>query len=99
MADARELASLWGIGRPVAVSGDVHQQSWWLMAGGDAIPDEYGPRIAASDLRAGRWRLRARLSARPEGPLPGVAAGASPAYDVTERGGDVVELEILLDDG
>jgi hypothetical protein len=23
-------------------------------------------------------------------------AGASPAYDVTERGGDVVELEILL---
>ena len=32
-------------------------------------------------------------------PLPGVAAGASPAYDVTERGGDVVELEILLDDG
>jgi hypothetical protein len=95
-ADARSLASLWGIGRPVAVSGDVHQQSWWLMVGGDPIPDEYGPRIAASDLRAGRWRLRARLSARPEGPLPGVAAGASPAYDVTERGVVVVELEIVL---
>jgi hypothetical protein len=95
-ADAHELASVWGIERPVAVSGDVHQQLWWLLVGGDAIPDEHGPRIVASDLTAGRWRLRARLSARPEGPLPGVAAGASPAYDVTERGGDVVELEILL---
>lgn len=80
----------------MAVSGDVHQQSWSLMVGGDPIPDSYGPRIAASDLLVGRWRVRARLSARPEGPLPGVVAGASPAYDVTERGGEVVELEIVL---
>ena len=31
--------------------------------------------------------------------LAAAGSGASPAYDVTERGGDVVELEILLADG
>jgi hypothetical protein len=93
--DARELARLWGIDRPVAVSTDVHQHSWWLLVAGEPLPDPYGPRIAAESPRAGAWTLRIELDGRPSGPLPGVVCGASPAYDVNERGGQVVAVEIV----
>jgi hypothetical protein len=93
-AGARELATLWGIERPVAVSSDVHQASWWLQSGGEVVADAYRRRIATSELRPGLWHVRIRLDGRPAGPLPGVVAGASPAYDVLDRGGDVVALVI-----
>jgi hypothetical protein len=85
---------LWGIAQPVAVSTDVHQHTWWLHAGGEDLPDPYGRRIASGHPRWGAYVVRIQLSGRPPGPLPGVVAGASPAYDVRERGGAVVAIEI-----
>jgi hypothetical protein len=93
-ADARELAALWGIERPVAVSTDVHQASWWLQSGGEVLADAYRRRMTTSELRPGTWQVRIRLDGRPPGPLPGLVAGASPAYDLLDRGGDVVALVI-----
>ena len=93
-ADARELCGAWGIEGPVAVSGDVHQHSWSVLVAGDELPDPHGSRIASAPLTAGRWQLVPRLAQRPAGELPGVSSGASPAYDIHERGGEVVSIEI-----
>jgi GNAT superfamily N-acetyltransferase len=92
--DARRLCAAWGIERPVAVSTDVHQQSWRILVGGPELPDPHGRRIVADDPRVGRWEVGLRLTGRPPGGLPDVSAGASPAYDVVERGGAVRLVEI-----
>jgi hypothetical protein len=65
-----------------------------LQSGGEVLADAYRRRIVTSELRPGPWHVRIRLAARPPGSLPGVVAGASPAYDVLERGGEVVELVV-----
>jgi len=93
-ADARELCAAWGIARPVAVSPDVEQRSWQILVAGEELPDPYARRIAAQTITAGRWDVRPYLSARPAGELPGVVCGASPAYDVRERGGAVRWIEL-----
>lgn len=93
-ADARELCGEWGIERPVAVSGDVHQRTWSILVAGDELPDPHGRRIASAPFTAGRWQVVPRLAERPPGELPDVVSGASPAYDVRERGGAVVAIEI-----
>ena len=80
-ADVRELCRAWGINRPVAASPDVHQRTWSILAAGDRIT-------------AGRWDITPYLSGRPAGELPGAVSGASPAYDVHERGGEVRAIEI-----
>ncbi len=92
--DARRLAELWGMARPIAVSTDVHQRSWWLFARGRDLEDPYAHRVAAEPVVAGALTLHARLTGRPPGPLPDLVAGASPAYDVLEVGGliDLVEV-------
>ena len=92
--DARELCAAWSIARPVAVSPDVHQQTWQILVAGEELPDPYARRIAADAITAGRWDVAPRLVARPAGELPGVVSGASPAYDVRERGGAVRWIEI-----
>jgi hypothetical protein len=93
-ADARELCAAWAIERPVAVSPDVHQRTWQILVAGDELPDPYARRIAAATITAGRWDVRPYLAGRPGGELPGVVSGASPAYDVRERGGAVRRIEI-----
>jgi len=93
-ADARDLCALWGITRPAAVSGDVHQRTWSVLVAGDELPDPDRRRIAARPLTAGRWDVEPRLTERPSGELPGVVCGASPAYDVRERGGKVRAIVI-----
>ncbi len=93
-ADARELCAAWSIARPVAVSPDVHQRTWQVLVAGRELPDPYSRRIAAVSIIAGRWDITPRLAARPAGELPGVVSGASPAYDVHERGGSVRWIEI-----
>lgn len=93
-ADARELCAAWAIARPVAVSPDVHQQTWQILVAGDELPDPYARRIASDPIRAGRWQVLPDLGARPAGELPGVVSGASPAYDVREHGGAVRSIEI-----
>ncbi len=93
-ADARELCAAWGVVRPVAVSPDVHQRTWQILAAGDELPDPYARRIASASITAGRWDVSPYLVARPGGDLSGVVSGASPAYDVHERGGAVRSIEI-----
>ncbi|HEU0035040.1 MAG TPA: hypothetical protein VFQ53_30650 [Kofleriaceae bacterium] len=93
--DARALASAWQLAQPLAVSGDVHQRSWMIVLAGEPVSDPHRPRIAALPIRFGAWQLRPQLAGRPPGPRPDLACGASPAYDVVERGGDVVAIEIV----
>ena len=93
-ADARELCAAWAITRPVAVSPDVHQHTWQILMAGDELPDPYAQRIASDPIHAGRWEVMPYLGARPAGEPPGVVSGASPAYDVRERGGAVRWIEI-----
>ena len=92
--DARELCEAWAIARPVAVSPDVHQRTWSILEAGVQLPDPHGKRIASDPITAGRWRIVPKLGARPAGALPDVVSGASPAYDVGERGGEVTSIEI-----
>lgn len=92
--DARFLCGAWGVPRPVAVSGDVHQTSWEILVGGPEAPDPYQRRITAEPFLVGCWEVRPYLTGRPPGPLPGLVAGASPAYDVAERGGQVAQIEV-----
>jgi hypothetical protein len=94
--DAVALCRTWAIERPVAISPDVHQRSWIVHEAGESLPDPYGPRIASSAPTAGPYRVTIELDGRPAGPLPGVSAGASPAYDLVERGGRVVGVVISL---
>jgi len=92
--DARELCAAWAIAHPVAVSPDVEQRTWQILVAGDELPDPYARRIAAQTVIAGRWDVAPYLVARPAGELPGIVSGASPAYDVHERGGAVRWIEI-----
>jgi hypothetical protein len=78
----------------VAVSPDVHQHTWVILVVGDELTDPHGARIASERITAGRWELVPALTARPDGELPGVVSGASPAYDVCEGGGLVRSIEI-----
>ena len=93
-AQARELCLAWSIERPVAVSPDVAQRTWQILVAGDDLADRYSRRIASEPITSGRWDVAAYLVARPAGELPGVVSGASPAYDVHERGGAVRRIEI-----
>lgn len=92
--DARSLADAWALERPVALSGDVHQRTWHVEEAVAELPDPYARRVATEPIRAGRWDLRPELADRPPGPLPSVVAGASPAYDVREHGGEVLRLTV-----
>ena len=94
--DARWLCAAWGIDRPVAVSGDSMQRSWEVLEAGAELPDPHARRIAADRFSAGRWRVGLRLAGRPAGPLPDMVCGASPAYDVHERGGEIRRLDVTV---
>ncbi|MDX6373542.1 MAG: hypothetical protein QOD98_2530 [Nocardioidaceae bacterium] len=92
--DARQLAAAWRVQRPLAVSTDVMQRSWYLFERGADLPDEYATRAAGDPVRAGDKTLRAQFTARPDGPLPELVVGPSPAYDVTEVGGWIDRIEL-----
>ena len=92
--DARFLCEGWGVPRAVAVSGDVHQARWEILVGGAELLDSSRRRITIEPFLVGCWEVRLHLTGRPPGPLPAVVAGASPAYDVAERGGQVARVEV-----
>lgn len=67
-----------------AVSGDAHQNSWRIMV---AAKDESAQkdtgvkrRIATRFPVLGVWKVQCALAERPQGELPDVVDGASPAY-------------------
>jgi hypothetical protein len=92
--DARRLAGLWGVQRPVAVSVDVHQTLWYLFDTGQELPHPSLRWIEVVPVRAGSLVLRARLTGRPPGPVPTTVAGASPAYDLLTVPGEVDVVEV-----
>lgn len=80
--------------RPYAVSGDVSQRRWHIRLWASDLADPYGPRIHTVLPTIGVWSISAWLTDRPAGELPGVAAGASPAYDLTTYPAEVAALEL-----
>ncbi len=76
------------------VSGDAHQASWAIQVKAGDVDDPYQTRIHVTSPVVGPWELRIRVGGRPHGPLPGVVAGASPAYPVA--GSDVLVTHVTF---
>lgn len=93
---ASALCEAMGWARPYALSGDVEQRRWHIQLWVADLADPYGQRIHTRRPEAGAWSVTAWLAGRPVGPLPGVAAGASPAYDLAMYPASVVALEVRL---
>jgi hypothetical protein len=70
------------------VSSDAHQASWAVQVKVSDVDDLYQTRIHVTRPIVGPWELRIRVEGRPRGPLPGIVAGASPAYPIA--GSDVL---------
>lgn len=90
--DATALARRFGWQGPYAVSGDVMQRDFSIRLYTRELADPHGRRIATEAPRFGVYRVDARLLERPHGPLPGVSAGASPAYDLTTYAAQVQRI-------
>jgi hypothetical protein len=93
---ASALCVAMGWARPYALSGDVSQRRWHIQLWVADLADPYGQRIHTRRPEAGPWFVTAWLAGRPAGPLPGVVAGASPAYDLAMYPASVVALEVRL---
>jgi len=88
------LASAWRLDGAYAVSTDVHQLSWHVVLFTQELPDPGGARIAVGPIAFGRWTVDPRLQGRPDGALPDVVAGASPAYDLARASAGVTSIDI-----
>ena len=77
-----------------AVAVDVHQQMWTLQLWVQDLEDPHGPRIHTRYPRVGIWTVVPHLGGRPPGPLPGVSAGASPAYPLGPYAATVQSFEL-----
>lgn len=76
------------------VSTDVHQVSWAVDVKVGDLDDPYHTRIHVTRPVVGPWELRIQVEGRPLGPLPGVVAGASPAYPIA--GSDVLVTNVTF---
>lgn len=69
--------------RAYAVSSDPHQSTWKIVLGKVATnSNAETTHISASQPTFGSWTIDPILTRRPEGELPQITAGASPAYSV-----------------
>lgn len=93
---AATLVHDWKLARPYAIAVDVHQQTWEIGLWQQDVPDPYGKRIATKAVAYGAWTVEVRLAGRPEGALPKVSAGASPAYDLNAYAAKVTSVTIEL---
>lgn len=93
---AGALCEAMGWAQPYALSADVSQRRWHIQLWVADLADPYGPRIQTRRPEAGPWSVTTWLTGRPAGPLPGVAAGASPAYNLATYQASVVALEVKL---
>ena len=80
--------------RPYAVSTDVHQTRWTIQLWVADLADPYGPRIHTRCPSLGHWAVIPQLSGRPQGALPALHAGASPAYDLRVCIADIASIEV-----
>jgi hypothetical protein len=94
---AGTLCEAMGWARPYALSGDVEQRRWQLQLWAADLADPYGQRIHTRRPEVGPWSVTAWLAGRPAGSLPGVAAGASPAYDLATYPASVTTIEARLE--
>ena len=78
--------------RPYALSTDVHQTRWQIHLWVSDLADPYGQRIHTHAPQLGGWVVIPQLTGRPQGALPTVYAGASPAYDLRCYAADVVSI-------
>jgi hypothetical protein len=93
---AGALCEAMGWARPYGLSGDVEQRRWHIQLWVADLADPYGQRIHTRRPEVGPWSVTAWLTGRPSGPLLGVVAGASPAYDLATYPALVVALEVHL---
>jgi hypothetical protein len=93
---AGTLCEAMGWARPYALSGDVEQRRWQIRLWVADLADPYGQRIHTRTPEIGPWSVTAWLAGRPAGSLPGVAAGASPAYDLATYPASVTMIEAQL---
>ena len=94
---AERLVAAMGWTRAYAVSSDVHQETWGIVLWKSDVAEDgnfSGPRIGIQDPHVGAWAFMPSLADRPAGPLPKLAAGASPAYDLTAYSAQVTTVEI-----
>jgi len=94
---ARELAGVMGLQRAYLVSGDVHQVAFSVRVWTKDLEDPHRKRIATNFPKAGPWLLDAR-GPRPAGDLPGIAAGASPAYGLDKYDTPLESFEFWQED-
>jgi hypothetical protein len=80
--------------RPYALSTDVHQTRWRIHLWVSDLADPYGPRIHTRAPQLGSWTVIPQLTGRPQGQLPSVSAGASPAYDLRIYAAEIASIEI-----
>lgn len=93
--DSAIALKAWGWQRTHAVSGDVHQRTFSIRIATEVLSPD---RIATRSPNAGRWTLRPILAARPAGKLPGLRAGASPAYPLPQYASQLARIEITARD-
>ena len=80
--------------RPYALSSDVHQTRWKIQLWVTDLADPYGPRIHTRIPSLGHWAVIPQLTGRPQGTLPSLQAGASPAYDLRAHSADIAAIEL-----
>lgn len=93
---AEVLCEAMGWARPYALSGDVSQRRWHIQLWVGGLADPHAQRIATRRPEIGSWVITAWLAGRPADPLPGVVAGASPAYDLATYPASIATLEVRL---
>ena len=86
-----------GLQRAYLVSGDVHQVAFSVRVWTKDLEDPHRKRIATNFPKAGPWLLDAR-GPRPAGDLPGIAAGASPAYGLDKYDTPLESFEFWQED-
>jgi hypothetical protein len=92
----QEFCQAMGWSRPYAVSPDVHQETWSIRLWKEDLADFHEPRIVTDFPRLGKWLVDVRLQGRPEGQLPNLSSGASPAYDLWRYKAEVASVRVKL---
>lgn len=79
---ARTFCKIIGWNSPYLVSPDVHQTTWEIQVPRDPLGKVEDHKVATTYPKVGSWSIRAAVKSRPDGELPELTAGASPAYSL-----------------